>query len=143
MTKRTTGAAQAVAPAPRKRIAKLDSADDIGHMLPLLARAAADKVRAAKPPISRSEALAAAPWDAKTMPPAWERTFREAYADRLEELGVAAPAAKSGTKSTTSGKTDLVRLVVYVSPKEEEQHRATAKADGVSLSTWARRKLAT
>jgi hypothetical protein len=111
-------------------------------MLPLLARAAADKVRARKTPLSRSEALSSAPWDAATMPPAWERAFREAYADRLEERGLAAPAAKSGV-SGKSGATDLVQARLYLSEAEHEAQKAIAKAAGLSWSTWARRKLAT
>lgn len=69
---------------------------DLGSALPQLAVRAADKVRARKTPMTWSKALASAPWDAETMPPAWERAFREAYANRLEERGLASPARPAG-----------------------------------------------
>lgn len=78
-----------------KRSTKPSAGQDIGYMLPILARAAADKARARKTPLTRSAALAAAPWDG-SFPSAWETRFREAYADRLEELGCALPAKPSG-----------------------------------------------
>lgn len=95
--------------APRPR--KLKPGEDIGHVLPVLARAAADKSRAPKQPLSRSAALAAAPWDA-SFPAAWERSFRKAYADRLEELGVSLPARPGGTSGA---------------PQSEEDHRARGR----------------
>jgi len=118
------------------------AAVEAASLLPLLARAAADKARARKTPLSRSEALAAAPWDAATMPAAWERAFREAYADRLEELGVSLPAKRSG-KGGAGGATELVQCKLYLSKAEQSAQQAIAKAAGVSWSTWARRKLAT
>lgn len=135
MTKRHTWAAPS-APKPRS------SAGDPGQYLPLLARAAADRARARAHPLTRAAALAAAPWDSATMPAAWEMPFRTAYADRLEELGAALPAAPSGSRNE-GGKTDLVQCRLYLSEQERDQQYALAKAAGVSWSTWARRKLAT
>jgi hypothetical protein len=128
MTKRTAGAAKA---APHS---------DPGQYLPALARAAADKMRARKTPMSRSAALAATPWDA-SMPPAWERETRAAFADRLVERGLALPAREGGA-SGASGTTDLVQCKLYLSKAEQAAQKATAKAAGLSWSTWARRKLA-
>jgi hypothetical protein len=76
------------------------------------------------------------------MPGAWESAFRAAYADRLEDLGVSLPAAKSGS-SGAGGKTELVQAKLYLSKNEQRAQQATAKAAGLSWSTWARRKLAT
>lgn len=111
-------------------------------MLPQMARAAADKVRVPKTPLSRSQALASAPWD-ESFPPAWERAFRAAYADRLEERGVSLPAVTGRGSSGAGGETKLVECRVYLSKAEQAATKALAKADGVSWSTWARRKLAT
>jgi hypothetical protein len=91
--------------------------------------------------MTRGEALAATPWDA-AMPAAWERETRAAFADRLVERGIALPAAKSGV-SGASGTTDLVQCKLYLSREEQAAQKATAKAAGLSWSTWARRKLAT
>jgi len=77
------------------------------------------------------------------MPAAWERAFREAYADELEARGAARPAARSGGKSTSRGTTDLIECSVYLTGEEREATRALAKAANVSWSTWARRKLTT
>lgn len=112
------------------------------YLLPLLGRQAADRRRKRKEPLSRSEALAEAPWEAETMPAAWERPFREAYADRLEERGLALPAGRSGP-SGPSGATRLKRREVLQTEEEFAQQDARAKAAGLSWSTWARRKLAT
>lgn len=116
---------------------------DPGQYLPLLARQAADRVRAQKRQLTRSEALAAAPWD-KSMPAAWERAFRAAYADRLEELGVSLAAAKSSKARGTAGYvTKLDRRLLSQTSEEFAEQDRRAKAEGVSWSTWARRKLAT
>ncbi len=139
MTKRTTGAAQVVASAPRRRSKSTDGA--AAEQLPLLARMAADNVRMPAKPLTRSQALAAAPWQPQ-FPPAWERAFRAAYANRLEELGVSLPSAKSG-KSGKGGKSDLQRMTLYLSAAEIEAQKRLARAAGESWSTWARRKLAT
>lgn len=115
---------------------------DPGQYLPLLARQAAKRARRPATPLSRSEALAAAPWDAATMPAAWERAFREAYADELEALGVARPAAPSGPRGAR-GATKLVQCRLYLSEEEQAAQKALAEAAGLSWSTWARRKLST
>lgn len=126
-----------------KRGTKPRPGDDIGHMLPTLARAAASKVRPRKEPMSWSEATAAAPWDSATMPPAWEEPTRRAFAARLVERGIAKPAAKRGTTSGPSGTTDLVQAKLYLSAEEHAAQKELANAAGLSWSTWARRKLAT
>ena len=74
--------------------------DDPGQYLPLLAQGFADRFRAPREPLSRSAALAAAPWDA-SMPPARERQFREAFADRLEMRGLAKPARRGGSSGAS------------------------------------------
>lgn len=112
------------------------------YLLPLLARQAADRRRKLRKPMSRSEALAEAPWDRPTMPAAWERPFREAYAARLEERGLALPAARSGS-SGKGGATLLASRLLRQTAEEFGENDARAKAAGLSWSTWARRKLAT
>ena len=125
------------------RRAKTAATSDPGQYLPLLARAAADRVRAPKEPLTRSAALAAAPWDAESMPAAWERAFREAYADRLEELGAALPAKRGGASGTRGYATKLDRRLLSQTAQEFAEQDARAKAAGLPWSTWARRKLAT
>jgi len=129
--------------APRKRAKRLTKAqrDDPDQYLPLLARAAAERARRPTKPLTRSEALAAAPWSPE-MPAAWERAFRAAYADRLEELGRALPAKPSGT-SGRSGVNLQARRTLRASEQEFADHDAKAKAAGLDWTTWARRKLAT
>jgi hypothetical protein len=129
VTKRATG------------VAKVAPGSDPGQHLPALARALADKVRPSKTPLTRSEALAACPWDA-SMPAAWERETRAAYADRLEERGLALPAKAAG-RSGSSGKNQLERRTFRQTPAEFASQDARAAAAGLSWSTWARRKLAT
>jgi hypothetical protein len=124
---------------PAKR--KPHPSDDIGQQLPLLARAAADKRRVPKEPLSRSAALAEAPWSAD-MPPAWQRPFREAYADRLAERGLADGKARQGASSKAHGVTKLMRRQMQGTKEEFAEHDAKATAAGLSWSTWARRKLA-
>lgn len=138
MTARARGVAR-----PRKRAKKADSGEAIGHVLPTMARAAADKVRMAKTRLTRSEALASAPWSTE-FPSGWERAFRAAYADRLEERGIALPAKKSSGKTgTPGGETNLMRRAIQQTEEEFAAQDATAKTQGLSWSTWARRKLTT
>lgn len=122
-----------------KRPAKPRS-DDPGQYLPLLAVAAANRVKARTEPLTRSEALAAAPW-APEMPAAWEQAFREAYADRLIARKLALPAKRSGTSRGAGGKTDLIQARLYLSKQEHDEQKAIADAAGLSWSNWARRKL--
>ena len=105
-----------------------------------LARAAADKRRTVKETLTWRAALDEAPWSSK-LPAAWESAFRRAYAERLAERGIAAPAAKAGTTSGKGGKTELKGRLVYMTPDELTETAARAKAAGVPWSTWARRKL--
>lgn len=117
---------------------------DPGQYLPLLAAGHADRARRPKTPLSWSQALAAAPWD-HTLPAAWESAFREAYARRLVELGSALPAKKAGTRSGTRGRqyaTKLERRLLSQTQEEFDTQDVRAKAEGLSWSTWARRKLA-
>lgn len=109
---------------------------DPGVHLPSLARAFADRARAPKAPLSRSQALSAAPWD-KSMPPAWESAFRAAYADRLEELGVSLPAKPSGASGPSQGDDDraargIGRLTLRPSQKAIDKFTAEAKRIGCS-----------
>ena len=127
--------------AGRIAVTELTERADPGYMLPLLARAAAERRRKRKEPLSRSEALAEAPWDPETMPPAWERPFREAYADQLETRGLALPAARPGARSP-GGATKLVSGEVLQTREEIEEQRALAKAAGISWSAWMRRAAA-
>lgn len=115
---------------------------DIGSLLPQLATMAANKVRTRKTPLTWSEALAAAPWDAKTMPPAWEEPTRRAFAMRLVERGLATPAKAGGASGTAGYATKLDRCLLSQSREEFDAQKALAKAAGLSWSTWARRKLA-
>lgn len=110
--------------------------EDPGQYLPLLARGAADRVRVPAKPLSRSEALAAAPWH-HTMPAAWETAFRAAYADRLEELGVALPAKPSGASGPTQRDDErasrgLGRLTLRPSQKAIDKFSAEAERIGCS-----------
>lgn len=125
------------------RTRKLSASDisAVAEQLPKLARAFADKARARKEPLSRSEALAAAPWNS-SMPAAWERRFRAAYADRLEELGVSLPAKRSG-KSGTSGNNLLPRRPLRQTAEEFAEQDAKARAAGLAWNVWARQKLST
>lgn len=118
------------------------NAGDPGEDLARIARAAADKLPRPNEPLSRSAALASAPW-LPSMPPAWEREFRKAYADRLEELGAALPAKPSSSARGSGGVTTLERRLLSQSSQEFRDQDAKAKAVGLSWSTWARRKLAT
>lgn len=117
--------------------------EDPGQYLTLLAIDHANHVRKnAKTPYTWSAALERAPWHSN-LPPAWERAFREAYAGRLVELGLALPAKPSGNASGTPGfATKLERRLLSQSANEFAQQDALAKAAGLSWSTWARRKLA-
>jgi hypothetical protein len=105
--------------------------------LPKLATAAAARRRAPAAPIGRREALAEAPWDAVTMPAGWEREFRALYADELERLGHAKPAAPSG-RSGASGDGAPMRSL-RIPDDEWEAHKKAAEAEGLSVSTWLRR----
>ena len=128
--------------AQKKRSAK---STDPGQYLPLLAVAAANRARMPKEPLTRSAALAAAPWPANA-PPAWERAFRAAYADRLEERGAALPvrqSARDRTGAPPGAPTKLDRRLLSQTTEEFAEQSATAEAAGLSWSTWARRKLAT
>lgn len=109
---------------------------DPGQYLPLLARSAADRARAPKTPLSRTQALSAAPWD-KSMPAAWESAFRAAYADRLEELGVSLPAKPSGASGPSQGDDDraargIGRLTLRPSQKALDKFTAEARRIGCS-----------
>lgn len=115
-------------------------ADDPGQYLPALARVAAERRRGRSVPLRWSEALAEAPWDTETMPPAWETEFRRAYAARLVERGLALPAARAG-HSGKSGATQLERRKVSGTPEEFASQDARARAAGLPWATWARRKL--
>jgi len=105
-----------------------------------LARKAADAAsRPSTDPLARSEALAAAPWKA-SYSPSLERAFREAFADRLEELGGARPARPSG--SSGASQTDLERaerglgrLTLRVSQASID--KLTAKAEQLGCSRGA------
>lgn len=134
MTSRQSGTARRRPRAPKH------AADDPAQYLPLLARTAADKVRVPKEPLTRSAALASAPWD-ESMPAAWEDEFRRAYADRLEELGVAAAAKRSGSRGPRGYETKLERRLLSQSAEEFAEQDERARAAGLSWSTWARRKL--
>src|SRR5678816_3559428 len=115
---------------------------DVGSLLPKLAVAAASKVRVRKDPLAWSEALKSAPWNAEAMPAAWERAFREAYASRLVERGIAKPAKASGPSGKKSGKTLLAQRKVYATEEEfADQDRRMRAAGGTSWSDWARKKL--
>jgi hypothetical protein len=114
-------------------------AEDLGRLLPLMAVAAADKARKRKEPLSRSEALAAAPWDG-SFPPAWETAFREAYANRLQELGGATVRRPTGSTGSR-GKLLLSRRLLSATKAEFAEQDAIAAAAGLSWSSWARRKL--
>lgn len=105
--------------------------------LPKLAAAAAAKCKPAEP-LGRREALAKAPWDPRTMPAGWEREFRTLYADELERLGHAKPAAASG-KSGRSGTTGHPVRTIRIPDDEWAAHEKAAAADGVNVSTWLRR----
>jgi hypothetical protein len=76
------------------------------------------------------------------MPAAWERETRAAYADRLEERGMALPA-RAGRVSGASGESRLERRTFRQTAAEFAAQDARAAAAGLSWSTWARRKLAT
>jgi hypothetical protein len=104
--------------------------------LPALARAAADRRRKPRKPLTRSEALADAPWD-DSMPAGWKRAFQQAYADRLEERGLAVPAATSGP----SGETTLPRIKVSLAVDELADVGRAAERAGLPVATWARREL--
>jgi hypothetical protein len=105
------------------------------------AQSAAKKFKLPDEPLSRSEAIAAAPWDTDN-PPVFERAFREAFADALEARGVAKAAKRSG-KSGASGESLLERRTLRQTEQEFAEQDAKAKAAGVPWGTWVRRKLAT
>jgi hypothetical protein len=99
--------------------------------LATLARAAADRRRKPKVPLTRREALQEAPWSPEL--PGSERTFRRAYATRLIERGIAepAPAWASGSRQ---------EYLQIVCPRDDQdRYRAAAKASGESVSAWVRR----
>lgn len=113
----------------------------IEQYIPALARSEADRARKTKKPISWSAALNKAPWS-DTLPAAWEAGFRRSYAKRLVELGLALPAAKSGTTSGKGGRTDLKRLPsIYLSEAELASAKARARHAGLTLSSWVRRRI--
>ena len=129
-------------PAATRKLAKRPArpaSNDPGQYLPLLAKAAAERVKASAEPLSRSEALAVAPWHAD-MPAAWESAFRKAYADQLESRGLALPAKRSGSRGA-SGESALARRTFRATKQEFAEHDARAKAAGVAWATWVRRKL--
>ena len=115
---------------------------DDGEKLLAKARAAAKKRKPLEEPLSRSAALAEAPWK-EAYAPAWERPFREAYADALAARGVAGGKARQGTSSKTSGVTVLKRRPMQATKQEFSEQDVKAKAAGLSWSAWARRKLLT
>ena len=123
--------------ATKKTRAKKDPADK----LIAKAKAAANKFKLPEEPLSRSAALAAAPWDAAN-PPSFEKAFREAFADTLEARGAALAAKRSG-KSGASGLSLLERRTFRASEQEFADQDAKAAAANVNWNTWVRRKLAT
>lgn len=121
-------------------MAKAKTAKDPEALL-AKARTAAKKFKLPAEPLSRAEAIAAAPWPASA-PPAWEKPFREAFADELESRGAAAAAKKSGASGTRGYGTNLMGRLLYQTREEFAEQSARAKAEGgLSWSTWARRKL--
>jgi hypothetical protein len=122
---------------PKKPTTRSDAA----AALTARAAAAAKKYKLPSEPLSRSQALAAAPWKERD-PAVYEKAFREAFADALEARG-AAIAAKRGGKSGASGVNLLGRRTFRASEQEFSAQDAQAKAAGVPWNTWVRRKLAT
>ncbi len=117
------------------------SSKDPAEALPAKARAAAKKFKLPEEPLSRSEALAAAPWKGSS-PPIFEKVFRDAFADALEERG-AARAPKPSGKSGASGLNLVGRRTFRASEQEFAEQDKRAEAAGVPWNTWVRRKLAT
>jgi hypothetical protein len=118
-------------------IANDAASDDPGRFLPALARAAADRRRSRREPLSWSEAIAEAPWDV-SMPAAWEAAFRRAYAQRLVERGLARAAAPSGSRSE-SGEHKHPMIPVRAPKVDQDRWRAKAAARGISYSDYVRR----
>jgi hypothetical protein len=104
--------------------------------------AAARKRKKPGEPLMRSEALTEAPWE-DHFPPAWERPFREAYADELANRGEEFAAPKTKRKSTGKGgnPSSLPRFQVGMTREEFEEQKAKAEKLGLKWSVWARRKL--
>lgn len=83
--------------------------------------------------------------DGKELEATCERRHGFGFVDEdgepLEVVAVFARATSG--PSGASGKTDLIQCRVYLSAAERDEQYARAKAEGLSWSTWARRKLAT
>lgn len=128
------------APMTAKKQTKRRTKDPAEKLL-ARARAAAKKFKLPETPLSRSGALAAAPWDPEN-PPSFEKAFRDAFADVLEARGAALAAKRSG-KSGASGLSLLKRRTFRATKQEFADQDAKAKAAGVPWNTWLRRKSAT
>lgn len=110
------------------------------------ARAAAKKARIAEPPLQWREALDAAPWP-KSGPPAFEASFRKAYAEALVARGgaegAAQPGARTWNRKGPSAPTNLARRLVSATQEEFDAHDRYLKSLGLkSWSDWARKLLA-
>lgn len=105
-----------------------------------LAKLAAEKRKMPPAKLSWSQALAEAPLPVNIFP-AWEATFRKAYAHALVALDHAKKAAASGKSGGGGGVPVLKHRKVYQTQEEFDEQDVQAKAKQLPWSTWARRKL--
>lgn len=116
---------------------------DLASAALTMARAAADRRRGRKAPLTRREALAEAPWVPEMAASGVDqRAFRAAYADRLVERGIALPStAELPRPSGPSGRALHPEMRVRVPAADQARYRAIAERRGMTLSEWVRAAL--